>query len=71
MASKTSLPVMFSFPARSASASFAAPIGCKTNTYVYQEGGYRPVDSVKVGLPLNIILWIVATVFIPILWPLT
>lgn len=51
-----------------ASASFATPIGYQTNTYVYGVGGYRFFDFTKVGLPLNIICFIVTVSVVPMFW---
>jgi di/tricarboxylate transporter len=52
-----------------ASTAFATPIGYQTNTYVYGIGGYKFGDFVKIGVPLNIICFIVAMAVIPRVWP--
>ncbi len=55
--------------AMAASAGFATPIGCPPNLLVYGPGGYKYMDFVRVGLPLNVLFFIVAMVGIPWAWP--
>lgn len=53
-----------------ASLSFSTPLGYQTNLMVYGPGGYRFTDFTRIGLPLQLILVILALVMIPVLWPL-
>lgn len=52
-----------------ASAAFATPFGYQTNVIVYQMAGYRYMDFVRVGLPLNLITFAVAIVAIQSAFP--
>jgi di/tricarboxylate transporter len=54
----------------SATLAFATPVGYQTNMMVYGPGGYKFTDFTKVGLPLNIIVMLVACALIPVIWPL-
>jgi di/tricarboxylate transporter len=54
--------------ALAASYAFASPIGYQTHMMVYGPGGYRFADFVRVGLPLNLLLWVTAVTLIPWIW---
>ena len=51
-----------------ASASFSTPIGYQTNLIVQGIGGYKFTDFVKIGLPLNIIVFVLSVFLIPLFW---
>jgi len=51
-----------------ASAGFITPIGYQTNLMVYGPGGYRFMDFVRFGLPLNIICGIMTVIIVPRVW---
>ncbi len=53
-----------------ASAAFAMPIGYQTSLMIYGPGGYRFGDFVKMGIPLDLILALLALWLIPYFWPL-
>ncbi len=51
------------------SAAFATPFGYQTNVLVYQMGGYRYIDFLRIGLPLNLLTWAAAVTAIHFYFP--
>jgi len=52
-----------------ASTAFALPMGYQTHMMVYGPGGYKFTDFLRLGLPLNLICWVVSCLLIPHIWP--
>ncbi|MFT5006713.1 MAG: di/tricarboxylate transporter [Paracoccaceae bacterium] len=53
-----------------ASATFATPISYQTNMMVYGPGGYKFTDFLRIGIPLNLSVGLIASALIPFFWPL-
>lgn len=56
--------------AMAASAAFSSPVGYAANILVHGPGGYRYLDFVRVGLPLNALCFVTAVLLLPVFWPL-
>jgi di/tricarboxylate transporter len=52
-----------------ASTAFALPMGYQTHMMVYGPGGFKFSDFLRIGIPLNIICWVVSCLLIPVIWP--
>jgi di/tricarboxylate transporter len=53
-----------------AATSFLMPIGHQANVLVFGPGGYRFTDYTKVGVWLNLAIFILVALVLPIIWPL-
>jgi di/tricarboxylate transporter len=60
-------PVLMSIAVASA-AAFLTPIATPVNLMVMGPGGYRFGDYWKLGLPLLLLFFVVATFFVPVFW---
>ena len=51
------------------SLTFMTPVSYPTNTMVYAPGNYKFKDYLKIGTPLNFIIWVAASSIIPLFFP--
>jgi di/tricarboxylate transporter len=51
-----------------ANMSYMTPIGYQTNLLVLSAGGYRFADFARAGIPLQLLLWAVLSVALPVLY---
>jgi di/tricarboxylate transporter len=59
------LDIMFA-----ASTSFSTPVGYQPNTMIYGPGGYKFLDFIRIGVPLNLLLAFVTPLYIYLVWGL-
>ncbi|MFN4079341.1 MAG: SLC13 family permease [Saprospiraceae bacterium] len=52
-----------------ASLSFMTPMSYQTNAMIYTPGNYTFNDYLRVGAPLNLLMWAIATIVIPLYFP--
>jgi di/tricarboxylate transporter len=52
-----------------ASAGFLTPVGHQANVLVMGPGGYRFIDYVKVGLPLDLLTLAAVIIILPLVFP--
>ncbi len=60
---------LFMAVALASSTCFMTPVSHQSNALVVGPGGYRFIDFLKVGTPLNLLVWICASLTIPLLFP--
>lgn len=51
------------------SLGFATPLGYQTHMMVYGPGGYRFTDFLRIGIPMDILCWVIAMITIPMVIP--
>lgn len=52
-----------------ASIGFAVPTGYQTHLLVYGAGGYRFTDFLRIGILLDLLMWVIGSLLIPVFWP--
>lgn len=52
-----------------ASSGFLTPVAHQSNVLVMGPGGYRFGDYFKVGLPLNLLTFVITLLIVPLIWP--
>lgn len=53
-----------------ASIGFAVPTGYQAHLLVYGAGGYRFTDFLRIGILLDLLMWVLGSLLIPVFWKL-